>query len=278
MSIDQLGIHIGPLYIRFYALVLIGAAVFAAWVVAWRARNRGLDPNHVWDGLFWALIPALIGARIYHILTPSPSLGTSYYVENPLRIFEVWNGGLGIYGALVGGFIGARFYARRHKQPILQWLDLIAPAVAFGQAIGRWGNFINQELFGAPTTLPWAVVIPPERRPIGFEQFSTFHPLFLYESLWSLAAGIILIWASNRFRDWLRDGDITVLYLMQYAVIRFLLDFLRLDSHLSGALTTAQLVSLATFVIGAGVLVWRHWRSPVTATTAKSPQKPAQSL
>jgi phosphatidylglycerol:prolipoprotein diacylglycerol transferase len=194
------------------------------------------------------------------VLTPSPSLGTNYYLENPIRIFEIWNGGLGIYGALLGGVIGAWFYLRRHDQSLLVWLDIIAPAVAIGQGIGRWANFVNQELYGAPTTLPWALYIEPAKRLPGYTQFETFHPLFLYESLWNFAAGVILLIVAHRLHGWLKRGDLVLLYLMEYATIRFLLDFVRLDSNMSGlvTLTTAQVVSLMTFVVAIAVLIWRH--------------------
>ncbi|MBX3064008.1 MAG: prolipoprotein diacylglyceryl transferase [Anaerolineae bacterium] len=282
MSIDQYGIHLGPLYIRFYALIAISGALIAAWIIAVRAKRRGLDPNHVWDGLFWALIPGLIGARLYHVLTPSPSMMelvngqyVNPYFQNPLRIFEIWNGGLGIYGGIVGGVIGIYIYARRYKQPILQWLDLVAPAVALAQAIGRWGNLINQELYGAPTDLPWAIYIPPEKRLPEYLQFERFHPLFLYESLWNLAAFFLLIWISNRYQDRLKRGDIVLMYLMQYPLVRFLLDFVRLDSNGSGVLTTAQVVSLATFVFAGAVLLWRHrddWGRTSEALATPEPQ------
>jgi phosphatidylglycerol:prolipoprotein diacylglycerol transferase len=135
---------------------------------------------------------------------------------------------------------------------------MVAPGMAFAQAIGRWGNFVNQELYGAPTSLPWALYIPPGKRLSGYEGFDTFHPLFLYESLWNAAAGFALLWISARFRGWLRDGDVLLLYLMQYAVIRFLLDFVRLDSHGLGPLTTAQVVSLLTCFAAGAWLWWRH--------------------
>jgi phosphatidylglycerol---prolipoprotein diacylglyceryl transferase len=157
-------IHVGPLNIHYYALILLTGMMVAAWMTARRAREQGYDPEHVWNGLFWAIIPGLIGARLYHVFTPSPSalvpgtgepLTTLYYFQHPLAIFQIWNGGLGIFGALLGGAIGIYIYVRRQKQPLLKWFDLLVPGVAIAQAIGRWGNFVNQELYGAPTNLPW---------------------------------------------------------------------------------------------------------------------------
>ncbi len=247
---DAYGIHIGPLYIRFYALILIAGMMVGAYLAARRAPKFGLDPKYIWDGLTWAIIPGLIGARIYHILTPSPASGltTQYYLENPLQMLAIWNGGLGIYGGIVGGIVGIWLFARRCKQPLYAWLDLVAPSMAIGQAIGRWGNFVNQELYGAPSDLPWAIYILPENRLRGYEAFERFHPLFLYESIWMLGTGLILMSLAWRWRDRTPHGTITLLYIISYAAIRFLLDFLRLDSHgIQGipALTTAQIVSLA---------------------------------
>jgi phosphatidylglycerol:prolipoprotein diacylglycerol transferase len=260
---DATGIRLGPLTVHYYALILMAGIVVGAWLVARRARAEGLDAEHVWNGLTWAIIPGLIGARLYHVLTPSPASGlsTQYYLENPLQIFAIWNGGLGIYGAIVGGVIGLWLYGRQHNQPILRWFDLIAPPLALGQAIGRWGNFVNQELYGAPSDLPWAIYIASEKRLPGYTQFETFHPLFLYEALWNLAAFFILSALQRRYRARLRPGDVLLLYLMSYATIRFLLDFIRLDSHgIDGlpGLTTAQIVAVAIFVGALAALVGRR--------------------
>lgn len=270
---ETYGIRVGPLLIHYYALILITGIIAAAWLTIRRARAYGLDAEHVWDGLMWAVIPGLIGARLYHVLTPSPASGLSleYYVHNPLQIFAIWNGGLGIFGAIVGGALGLLVYGRRHKQPILRWFDVIVPGVALAQAIGRWGNFVNHELYGAPTTLPWAIFIPPDKRLPGYESFSTFHPLFFYESLWNALTCVFLIWLHRRFRDRLRPGDLFLIYLIAYAIIRFVLDFVRLDSHLSGSITTAQLVA-ALLGAGAGLVLLVRRRFPSHAAQGTQPE------
>jgi len=203
---DAFGIHLGPLYIRFYALLLLTGMLLGTMLVARRAPKFGLDPKYVWDGLIWAIIPGLVGARLYHVFTPSPGspITTEMYLQNPILILNVQLGGLGIYGAIVGGVAGLLVYGYRHKQPILQWFDLIVPSLALAQAIGRWGNWVNQELYGAPTNLPWAIYISPENRVRGYESFSYFHPLFLYESLWSLATCLVLLYIAKRFKDKLK--------------------------------------------------------------------------
>jgi len=276
LSVDAYAIHIGPLAIHFYALFLLGGMLVAAWLTARRAPQKGLDPEHVWNGLMWAIIPGLIGARIYHILTPQPSSGLTlqYYLQNPLQMLMIWNGGLGIYGGLVGGMIGLLYYLRHYKQPVLRWFDVIVPGAALGQAIGRWGNFVNQELYGAPTNLPWGIYIPPEKRLPGYTQYSTFHPLFLYESLMNVAAFGFLLWVERRFRDQLRDGDLTLIYFMLYPLIRFTLDFVRLDSNGFGVITTAQLVSLVAFLIAAALLIIRH-RQPAPKPISET-KRPAR--
>ncbi len=268
LSIDAYGLHIGPLYIHFYALLLMGGLLAGAWLMARRAKAEGLDPEHVWNGLMWAVIPGLIGARLYHIFTPSPAstLTTAYYFQHPEQILAIWNGGLGIYGAIVGGVIGIWFYARRHKQPLLRWFDVVVPGLALAQAIGRWGNFVNQELYGAPTDLPWALTIPPDKRLPGYQNFATYHPLFLYESILNLIACGVLIYIGRRFAGRLRDGDLFLIYLMMYPAIRFTLDFLRLDSNGFGSITTAQIVSVITFLIALGILIVRHRQRAVVSS------------
>lgn len=260
--IDAYGLHIGPLYIHFYALILILSIYTGTWLTARRAKARGENPDIVWDILTWALVPGIIGARLYHVLTPTPASGltTQYYFQHPLEILAIWNGGLGIYGAVVGGAMGVILYSKRHHLPVLHWFDLAMPGLLLAQAIGRWGNFANRELYGAPTTLPWAVEIPPDKRLPGYEQYGTFHPLFLYESLWNLASCALILSLERRYQEHLHDGDLILIYLILYPVGRFLLDFVRLDSNGIGPLTTAQWVSLIVTFTATVILVIRHAR------------------
>jgi phosphatidylglycerol:prolipoprotein diacylglycerol transferase len=156
LVIDHYGIQLGPLYIRFYGIILMTGALAGAWLASREAQRRGRDPQHIWDALMWVLIPGVIGARLYHVLTPSPSMGITplWYLQNPLEILAIWKGGLGIYGALAGGSLGLWLYTQRNKLDFWAWLDIAAPGLALAQAIGRWGNFVNQELYGAPTSVP----------------------------------------------------------------------------------------------------------------------------
>lgn len=180
--VDAYGVQLGPLYMHFYALILGIGILVGTWFTARRAKLYGYTVEDVWDALTWAFIPGLIGARLYHVLTPTPASGltTLYYLEHPLEILAIWNGGLGIYGAVIGGAFGLWLYTRRRHFSLVRMLDLAAPGLLLAQAIGRWGNFVNQELYGAPSTLSWAIYISPDKRLPGYETYSTFQPLFLY--------------------------------------------------------------------------------------------------
>jgi len=278
--LDAYGIHLGPLYIHFYALVLLGGILAAAWLASREALRRGFAPGHVWDMLIVILVLGIIGARLYHVLTPSPSTGITpaWYFAHPLEILAVWNGGLGIYGALVGGALGLWLYTWRHKLDFWTWLDIAAPAIPLGQAIGRWGNFVNQELYGAPTTLPWAIYIPPEKRLPGYEAFAYYHPTFLYESLWNLGVCLLLLWIARRFAAQLKRGDLLTLYFVFSPPGRILTEFFRLDSTTLFSLSVAQ--SLSALLVGAALLVFifRHKALRRSLRTAGSATSKAKAL
>ena len=234
MSIDTFGIHIGPLYFRFYGMIIMAGALAAAYLGSRLLRQSKKDPEIAWDALLWVLIFGVIGARIYHIFTPSQSLldqgiTTKWYLTHPLDILNTTRGGLGMPGAIIGGGIGLYIYARRKKINFGILADAAAPGVALAQAIGRWGNLINQELYGPPTDLPWGIYIRPEFRLSGYEGFEKFHPLFLYESIWNLLNAIFLYFLWQRYRKRLQPGDIFLFYLVGYGLGRFLLEFWRLD-------------------------------------------------
>ena len=267
MSVDQFGIHLGPwLYLRFYGLILVSGAFAGAYLAAWEAKRRGLNPDHVWDGLIWALIDGIVGARLWHIFTPPPSMveqgiTTAYYLEHPLEALSVWNGGLGIPGAVLGGLLGIYLFTRKNKIDFVSLLDVAAPAVPLGQAIGRWGNFVNQELYGAPTTLPWGLNIDAAYRLPGYtDPALRFHPLFLYESLGNLLICGALLYLGRRYAEHWRKGDLFLLYLIAYPLERFLLDFIRLDNAQFLGLNTNQAFLLVVAVGALLTLVSRRRR------------------
>ncbi|MCJ7662013.1 MAG: prolipoprotein diacylglyceryl transferase [Anaerolineales bacterium] len=258
-----MGFQIGPFFIRYYGIILMVGAVAAAFLAEREARRRGEKSDVVWDGLIWVILGGIIGARIWHILTPPQTMvdlgyTTGYYLTHPLDALAVWHGGLGIPGAVIGGLAAMYIYARRNKLNYVVWLDIVAPALALGQAIGRWGNFVNQELFGGPTNLPWKIFIEPQSRLPGYQDVEYYHPMFLYESLWSLAIVGILLWLPRRHEDRLLPGDLFLIYLILYPVGRFLLEFMRLETSLVGGININQTLMAVVAICAAGVLIWRH--------------------
>ncbi len=263
------GFFIGPFEVRFYGIILMLGAVAGAVLATREARRRGHNPELVWDLLTYLLIGGIIGARLWHILTPPPSSGITagWYLTHPLDALNIRKGGLGIPGAVIGGLVAMYFYTRRRKLSFAEWTDIAAPCLALGQAIGRWGNFVNQELYGAPTNLPWKLYIDPQHRLAGFQNVEYYHPLFLYESLWNLGNMFLLLWVSRRFADRLKPGDLFLVYLIVYPIGRFLLDFLRLDASLVGGVNINQTVAAIVAVLAASALLWRHRRGSSLAPT-----------
>lgn len=263
MSIDRYGIHIGFLFIHFYGVVLMLGVLAAAYLSSLRARELKEDPERIWDMLTWLIIAGVIGARLWHILTPSVTLveqgiTAMYYLTHPLDALATWRGGLGIPGGVAGGCLGLFIYTRRNKLSFPLWVDIIAPALALAQAIGRIGNYINQELYGLPTNLPWAIYIEPAYRIDPYLDQAYYHPLFLYESLWNLINMALLIWLGKRFTKWLKAGDIFLTYLVIYPLGRFCLEFIRVEYSPIGAINANQLMMAIIAVLSLIALFLRH--------------------
>jgi phosphatidylglycerol:prolipoprotein diacylglycerol transferase len=259
----QTGFQIGPFTIHYYGILIMMGALAAAWLADREAKRRGENPEMVWDALPWVLVAGIVGARLWHILTPPASMvaqgfTTSYYLTHPLDAIAVWNGGVGIPGAIMGGLLALWIYTRRRGLNLGTWVDIVAPGLALAQAIGRWGNFVNQELYGAPTDLPWAIFIDPQHRLPGYQDQAYYHPLFLYESLINLANMAFLLWLGRRFSDRLKPGDIFLSYLFIYSIARFFLEFLRLDPSPVGGLNINQTL-MALIALGSASLF--YWRS-----------------
>jgi prolipoprotein diacylglyceryl transferase len=370
MKFEQEGIRIADtLQIRYYGLIIVLAMLVAAVIAARLAKRDGKDPEHVWGALTWAIIPGIILARLWFVIFPPASLlvGCStpalddncrtigWFLEHlgdlqngPLAI---WSGGLGIWGAVIGGLIGvwlyfgplhnrvAGFFTRfwwilaavigvglillgitnqstilvvigiaiallglvtrvpavRQRLgltaeastfpdagiPIGPWLDIAAVVLPLGQAIGRWANFVNQELYGSVTSLPWGIQIDASHRVAPYTStidfpFATtfFHPLFLYESLWSILAFIVLLNLFLRYRNRLLPGDLFLVYVMQYTVVRFLLEFLRAEpAYLPGtSINSSQTIAAIGFVIALLYFLYRHRPGAVTAAPPQPPQ------
>ncbi|PKO16870.1 MAG: prolipoprotein diacylglyceryl transferase [Chloroflexi bacterium HGW-Chloroflexi-10] len=257
------GFYIGPLFIHFYGVIIMFGAVLAAWLSTKEAKRRGLDPELVWDLMPWLLILGIVGARIWHILTPPASMvemgiTTQYYLTHPLDALNVRNGGLGIPGGVMGGALALFLYVRKKKMSFGMWVDIIAPGLALAQAVGRWGNFVNQELYGAPTDLPWAIFIAPTKRLPEYIDQAYYHPMFLYESLWNLLIMIVLLVMGRKLKNWLLRGDIFLFYLVLYPAARFLLEFIRLDPSNLGGLNANQTLMGIIVILSVVGLVVRH--------------------
>jgi phosphatidylglycerol:prolipoprotein diacylglycerol transferase len=267
--IDQL-FGLPFLTVRWYGVLIVSGAILAGYLAARRARARGYNPEHVWNLLLLGMVLGIIGARAYYI-----AFEWGRYASRPLlEILNPQGGGLAIHGAIIGAALATLIYTRRQRLPLLTWLDICLPTMLIGQAIGRWGNFFNQEAYGRPTTLPWGLDIPPGRRIPPYDNLgqyppsTRFHPTFLYESLWDAGALLVILWLERRLRTQRKPGDSALLYGVLYSAGRFFTEGLRtdslcvgaytLDGSCTGGLRIAQLVSLGAFVICGLVLAWRH--------------------
>lgn len=218
--------NLGPIPLRAYALcILLG--IFAGYALGRRRWiARGGQPEVIGDVMMWAVISGLIGSRIYHVLTDYQK----YFGEgkNPVDALKIWNGGLGVWGGVAFGLLGGWIACRRRGLPFLAAADAMAPGIALAQAIGRWGNYFNQELFGKPTDRPWGLEIAYGHRPPGYEAFETFHPTFLYESLWCLGVMALVLVADRKYT--LGHGRALALYVAAYTVGRGLIEMMRIDT------------------------------------------------
>ncbi len=249
-------LHLGPLALRAYGLCIALGALAAIRIATQRQDRRG-GPKGLVESIAWWAVPAgLVGARLYHVITDW-NRGSPSYADEPLRVFRIWEGGLGIWGGVaLGTAVGCYVAARKGANP-LRLMDVAAPAIPVAQAIGRFGNWFNQELFGRPTTLPWGLRIDLANRPPGYEGFETFHPTFLYESLWCLTIVGLLLAAERRWR--LKPGQLFALYVALYTAGRWAIETVRIDSatRIAGfrvnelvAPTVGVLALLAFFLLG----------------------------
>ena len=255
--------YVGPLPLRGYALSIIAGIVAAIWIGERRWVARGGRAGDIQDLAIWAVPFGLVGARAYHVATDA----SRYFGEdgNPWQALYVWKGGLGIWGGIALGAVGVVISAKLKGIRLLPVLDAMAPGVLVAQALGRWGNWFNQELYGRPTDLPWGLEIDPANWPPGrsFEPGTTFHPTFLYESLWGLAAFAVLVWADRRFR--LGHGQVLAAYVALYTLGRGWIETLRIDDvELSdvGGLRFNVWTSIVLFVAAVAFLAWSRRRHP----------------
>ncbi|KAA1378723.1 prolipoprotein diacylglyceryl transferase [Aeromicrobium fastidiosum] len=251
--------HLGPLPLRAYALGIIIGALVAIWIGERRFQARGGRAGVIGDIAIWAIPFGIVGARIYHVITdPELYFGDGRHVGD---VFLIWKGGLGIWGAVLGGALGAYIGCRRYGVSFSKVADSLAPGLLVAQAIGRIGNYFNQELFGKPTTLPWGLEIAPDKRPPGYVEFETFHPTFLYELLWNLAAAALIIAIDRRVK--LTGGRAFALYAMFYTAGRFWIEQLRIDeaNHI-GPFRLNVWTSIIVFVLALTYFVATRNRVP----------------
>jgi phosphatidylglycerol---prolipoprotein diacylglyceryl transferase len=265
-----IAIQIGPIPLYWYGIAYAVGLAAAYAVMVRQARRFGQDPNIVGNGLIVVGVAALIGGRLYHVIDQ-----WALYKDDLLKIVLPPYSGLGVYGGIVTGLIAFVLLVRYYRLNVWIWADIVAPGLFVMQAIGRWGNFFNQELYGPPTSLPWGIAIDCAHRvapylcPPGSSPTATlgehFQPLFLYESLSGLVGAAVLLWLSRRPRSWLRRGALMPIFFVWYAVARFLLENLRTGNWRLDGIATAQIFSVGFAILGVALLVYRYRTAPPTA-------------
>ena len=254
-SPGAIALEIGPITVRWYGILMATAILVGFWLAHRRALEEGLPADELVRVAQWSVVAGLCGARLYEV-----AFNWDYYGRFPWKIIAVWEGGLAMHGGLIVGPLVGVLLARRWRVPIRRGLDVVAPSMVLGQAIGRWGNFFNEEAFGRPTDLPWKLYISPPHRPPEFRDALFFHPTFLYESLWDALVFALLIW-------WVRPrvgrypGAVFFFYIGLYSVGRFFIELLRLDSFWVAGLRVPQLASIVGVVVAAVGLAWVRRRS-----------------
>ena len=251
----------GPFPVRWYGILMATAIVVGLWWGHRQARREGLPADDIINVGQWAILAGLLGARAYEVI-----FNWDYYGQHLSKIPAVWEGGLAMHGGLIVGPIVGALLAWHKRLPILRGLDVTAQGMVLGQAIGRWGNFFNEEAFGRPTDVPWKLYISPAHRPPGYTQFEYFHPTFLYESLWDFGVFLALaFWLRPRLRE--HPGALFFCYIGLYSIGRFAIEALRLDSFWLGQFRVPQLASIVGVLVAVIGLAWTRRRStPVTAS------------
>ena len=261
------GFHLGPLFFHFYGLCIAVGILLAFWLASRRWVQAGGKPGELEQPGIWAVAAGFLGGRLGYVATH-----TGDFRGRWVHVLFIWEGGLALYGGLTLGILTGLWVARRRGLPVLRALDAAIPAIPLAQAFGRWGNYFNQELFGTPTTLPWALEVDPEHRPERYAASATFHPTFLYESLYNLLVVAVLVRVGATRR--LRPGSLALLYLVLYGAGRFLLELLRTDTtfRLFGLSRNAW-VSLAA-VVGGSVWLFLRERRGRPTPEAEAPGSP----
>jgi len=249
---SAIAFHIGQFAIHWYGLIMALAMLLGYVIIMHLNKTQAqLDEKMLGDVIFYIIVFGLIGARLYHILLDIP-----YYAANLAEIIAVWHGGLAIHGGIIVGFLTILWFVKKRGLDLWKFADMAVIATILGQAMGRWGNFFNQEIFGRPTDLPWKIFISSEHRPEIYADITYFHPTFLYESLLNFVLFIILLWLYKSRK--VLDGSITLFYIISYSLIRFSLEFIRIDpTPTFGFIRWPQVASLILIIVSIIIIVRR---------------------
>lgn len=251
---DPVAFTIGSWPVYWYGVLISAALLIGVFLAQHFARVRGYDIDKLWSILLITIPCAVVGARLYYVF-----FSWELYADDPMKILQVWKGGLAVHGGILGGALAVYCCCRKYKMDFFGILDCIAPALALGQAIGRWGNYINGEAYGSVTELPWGISVPDDPY--------LHHPTFFYESLWDFALFIVLCVLFKKFK---RTGNVACVYFIVYSVGRFFIEALRTDSLMIGPLRQAQMISLCLILVASGVLIYRNRGCAVSSLKKKN--------
>ncbi|WP_169717839.1 Phosphatidylglycerol--prolipoprotein diacylglyceryl transferase [Sporomusa silvacetica DSM 10669] len=257
---EKIAFSIGTIHFNWFGLILATAIIIAVAISWYYVHLRNENSDRLLELTLYSLPVGLVAARAYYVV-----VNWQLYAANPTEILQVQHGGLAIHGAIIGVILTIWVYCQVKKISFWRWADMLAPGLIFGQAIGQWGNFINQDVFGYPTDVAWGIYIDYIYRPLGYEQFDFFHPIFLYECLWDLFVFSILIimtWLLTKHPSKSASGSVFLLYIILYSAGRFVIEGLRLDSEMFGAWRLAQLVSVIAILVAGVLILWRNYRLP----------------
>ena len=246
----------GNITFRWYGFLIASAVLIGVTISQYLGKYRDFDPDLISDLVIWLVIGAIPCARIYYVI-----FQWQEYSQRPEDIIAIWQGGIAIHGAIIGGVIAGLLFAKLNRLSFWSIADIVAPSLILGQAIGRWGNFFNSEAFGRPTDLPWKLYIPLYHRPLDYVNYEFFHPTFLYESLWNIGIFAILIslfFFGLKYKEQFKKGTIFCVYLIGYSLGRVWIEGFRTDSLMLGDIRVAQLISLGLISIGFLGLVWLY--------------------
>lgn len=254
MAIDPIAFELGPISVAWYGLIIVTGMILAIYLISREAEKRGISEDSIVDIAFWTIPIGIIGARIYYVL-----FELEHYLNDPIRMLFIWEGGLAIYGGVIAGFLTIYYLAKKKDIPLLLLTDIIAPNLMLAQAIGRWGNFINQEAHGAEVSRQFLEnLLLPEFIIEGmYINEAYYHPTFLYESVWNIIGLVLLLVLRNREHLLLR-GESTTGYLIWYGIGRFLIEGMRTDSLYMGPFRVSQIVSIVIILLGIGLVIYQR--------------------